>query len=92
MYLGGRLITTKQFSSAVLLIFALATLAWFSYDALDASITVCSRYRSGCGIRTYAGPADYGYWLTLGLYLGLPILLAWLAWQGLRERARDRYK
>ena len=92
MYLGGRLVTPKQFSSAVLLVFALAVLGWFGYDALDGSITVCSRYGSGCDIRTYSGPGDHGYWFTLGLYLGLPALLAWLAWHGLRERVRDRYK
>jgi hypothetical protein len=92
MYLGGRIITPKQLSSAVLLVFALAALAWFGYDALDGSITVCSRYGGGCGTRTYAGPGDYGYWLALGLYVGLAALLAWLAWRGLRERARDRYR
>ena len=92
MHLGGRLITPKQLSSAVLLLFALSFLAWVSYDALDGSITVCGRYGAGCDIRTYSGSGDYGYWLTLALYLALPAGLAWLAWRGLRERARDRYK
>lgn len=88
MYIGGRLVTPKQLSSAVLLGFAMAALAWFAYDALDGSITVCSRYGGGCEIRTYAGAGDYGYWLVLGLPTGL----GWLAWHGLRERAGDRYK
>ena len=92
MHTGGRLVTPKQLSSAALLVLALAALAWFAYDALDGSITVCSRYGGGCDIRTYAGAGDYGYWLMLGLYLGLPTALGWLAWHGLRERARDRYK
>lgn len=92
MYFGGRIITTKQLKSAVLLLFALGAMAWFGYDALDGSISVCSRYGGGCVTRTYAGPGDYGYWLTLALYLGLATGLAWLAWRGLRERARDRYK
>ena len=92
MYVRGRIITTKQLSSAVLLLFALSALAWFGYDALDGSISVCSRYGGGCSNRTYAGPGDNGYWLTLVLDMGLAVALAWLAWRGLRERARDRYK
>ena len=92
MYLRGRIITPKQISSAVLLVFGLAAWAWLGYDALDGSITVCSPYGGGCDTRAYAGPRDYGYWLTLGLYMALATLLVWLAWRGLHERARDRYR
>lgn len=92
MYLRGRIIEPKRLSSAVLFVFGLAALAWWGYDAFDGKITVCSGYGLGCRVRAYAGPGDYGFWLTLGLHLGLGVSLAAFGWRGLRERVRDRYR
>ena len=92
MYLHGRVITHKQLGNALLLVLSLAALVWIGYDVLDGTITFCGRYNFGCSPRAYAGPGDHGYWLAASMYLAMPTLLAFWAWCGLRERARDKYR
>ena len=92
MYSRGRVITNKQLSNAALLVLSLIALIWIGYDVIDGSITFCGRYNFGCNPRLYAGPGDYGYWLTALMYLAMPAVLAVWALRGISERARDKYE
>jgi hypothetical protein len=92
MYIGGRIVTPKQLANFALLVLSLAAFAWLGHDALDGNFTFCGRYGFGCSPLTLGDAGMARYWLVVCLFLAMPAVLALLAWRGLRERARDRYR
>ena len=92
MLIGSRIVTRKQLANLALLVLSLAAFVWVGHDALDGDFTFCARYSFGCAPLTAAGTGVARYWTVVCLFLAMPAVLALLAWHGLRERARDRYR